>query len=384
MKTDVVIGAAYGDEGKGRTVCDLASPESVVVRYNGGAQAGHTVEYGGDRHVFSHFGSATLKGCETILAREFVCHPRLFNQEWQELSTHEPRVLVDRNCRVSTIFDVLINLMAERARGSDRHGSVGVGFGETIARSEENFGLTAGELATLSDCELRKRLRAIRDQWLPKRCVDLGVDHEDPLIGGRFAETLRSPQTIEHYLDECREFRARIRIGEPVFDADHLIFEGAQGLMLDMEIGCFPHVTRSHCGLKYLRQLSDRYLQVHFITRAYTTRHGAGPLPEELPELPYPKVKDATNIYNESQEGLRFSYLNLDTLDYAIAADFATNGDAQMRLQGVMTCLDQVLEEVRYIRDGSIHCCDRDELIATYGALTGGRVTSRWGARSAY
>ncbi|MFT5130018.1 MAG: adenylosuccinate synthase, partial [Rhodothermales bacterium] len=350
MKTDVVIGAAYGDEGKGRTVCDLATADSVVVRFNGGAQAGHTVYWNGTRHVFSHFGAGTLKGCETVLAREFGCHPRLFNHEWAELAAFQPRVLVDPNCRLTTVFDVLINLMAERARGDGRHGSVGIGFGETIEREEQGWALRAGELINLSDAMLAKRLIDIRENWLPARCVALGFDPQDAYIGGRFADTLKAQSTIDASVSEFREFQSRIRITSYAFDAQHLIFEGAQGLMLDMEIGDFPHVTRSCCGLKYVRQLTDRELSVHYVTRAYSTRHGAGPFAAELPGAPYPGVQDRTNIYNESQEGLRFSYLNLDTLRYTIATDIANYGDTGMQIHGVMTCLDQVPEQAQIIQ----------------------------------
>ena len=378
MKTSVVIGAGYGDEGKGRTVCDLATPDSVVVRFNGGAQAGHTVVHAGRRHVFSHFGAGTFKGSSTVLAREFVCHPRLFLREWEELGT-APLVRVNPLCPVTTVYDVLINLMAERARGAGRHGSVGVGFGETVERHERGMGIRVAEIATLSDAEFAKRLRAIRDEWLPKRCAELGFDPADPDVGGMFAETLRSSQVIEVFIDECRAFLNCVDVADFAFDSEDLIFEGAQGLMLDMEIGCFPHVTRSHCGLRNVRALTDRPLEVHYITRAYTTRHGAGPLPEELGGAPYRGIRDGTNTYNESQEGLRFSYLNLDTLHAAIAADFADHGSPDMRVEGVMTCMDQLPERVHFIRDGQRHACAAKDLVDAFAELEPiGKVRTTW------
>ena len=85
----IVIGLGFGDEGKGQFVNNLIEPDYaddyLVVRYNGGAQAGHTVEYNGMRHVFSHFGSGTLKGAWTYLTDAFICNPNVFIVERQEL-----------------------------------------------------------------------------------------------------------------------------------------------------------------------------------------------------------------------------------------------------------------------------------------------------------
>ena len=101
---DVVIGSSYGDEGKGRVVNDLSSKETLVCRFNGGDQAGHTVVHDGVRHVFSHFGAGTLKGAITYLSEFFVCHPLKFLMERDELKSKGilPRVIVDPRSLVTT------------------------------------------------------------------------------------------------------------------------------------------------------------------------------------------------------------------------------------------------------------------------------------------
>src|ERR1035438_469283 len=138
MTAKVVIGAGLGDEGKGATVNALASSDSIIVRYNGGSQSGHTVIHDGIRHVFSHFGSGTLKGAATHLSRFFVCNPSAFLVEYNILSGHgiRPVVTVSPQCPVTTIYDVVLNRIIETHRGSERHGSVGVGFGETLERCQ--------------------------------------------------------------------------------------------------------------------------------------------------------------------------------------------------------------------------------------------------------
>src|SRR5690348_14536867 len=126
MRATVVIGANFGDEGKGLMtdyLCAAAGDSSrgeisgaMVVRFNGGAQAGHTVFAGGRRHVFHHFGSGAFAGAATFLSRYFVVNPFLWAKERDELGFC-PRVFVDRAAMLTTPYDMLVNQEAERIRG---------------------------------------------------------------------------------------------------------------------------------------------------------------------------------------------------------------------------------------------------------------------------
>ena len=107
----------------------------LVIRFNGGAQAGHTVTSPeGIRHVFSHFGSGTLAGASTYLSKYFIVNPILFNREYDVLIKKGivPRVYVSPECIVTTPFDMMINQVIEKRRDGDRHGSCGYGIFETI------------------------------------------------------------------------------------------------------------------------------------------------------------------------------------------------------------------------------------------------------------
>lgn len=362
----VVIGAAYGDEGKGVTVNALANPESLVVRFNGGAQAGHTVVHRGRRHVFSHFGAGTLKGAETYLSRFFVCHPLAFWPERQALVGLgiDPRVRVSPHCPITTIYDVVLNRMLEDARADRRHGSVGVGFGETLERHQwEPFRFTVGDLERRS---VRDWLMAVRDQWVPRRCAELGLDR------GAIPKCPMSDASLERMAQECERFREHIEIMPDRYlleNPSRVIFEGAQGLGLDQTHGAFPHVTRSHTGLTNVIELvGPRPLEVYYVTRAYTTRHGAGPLPYELTCRPYPNIVDWTNQPSRYQGGLRFSYLNLNDLGVAVSRDrqIAPPGS---RFFSVVTCLDQLPETGHVIRGGVVESHPREriaELVAEH------------------
>ncbi|GAF82360.1 unnamed protein product, partial [marine sediment metagenome] len=134
---DIVIGATFGDEGKGLITHHLASRhgrDSIVVRFNGGAQAGHTVvTKNSKRHVFRHVGSGTFAGAATFLSQFFISNPILFLEELKELKNLKlkPKVYIDPESPITTPYDMMINQMAEEFRGNQRHGSCGVGFAET-------------------------------------------------------------------------------------------------------------------------------------------------------------------------------------------------------------------------------------------------------------
>ena len=360
----VIIGAGYGDEGKGLATDFLAAEHggnTTVVRYNGGAQAGHTVEApGGVRHVFSHFSSASLVGAATYLSRFFVCHPMLFHAERHTLSAIgvEPRVMVDPMSPVSTPYDVMINQSLEKSRGSGRHGSCGIGFGETLERQENSpFSLHVQDL--LGSRGLADKLTRIRDHYTAYRLRELSLP---PL-----SAELRDDSIMQRFIDDALDFAecVELRPIEQVARHSELIFEGAQGLSLDMARGCFPYVTRSNTGLKNVAALAAEAklggLDVCYVTRAYTTRHGAGPLPRELSEAPYAGIEDATNINNSWQGSLRFAWLDLDALAGRVHADLADGAGLVTSTSTLVTCLDQIQGCVRFYEGGVLHCTSPEE-----------------------
>lgn len=346
MKLQAVIGAQFGDEGKGLITDYLATDKSLVVRYNGGAQAGHTVQLpSGRSHEFHHLGSGTFKRATTLLSRFFIVNPILFSQELAELG--DPgglRVAVDPRCPVTTPFDMLLNRVLEDSRGSQRHGSCGLGINETMTRHLEGPAVIAASL-WLPEI-LKKQLWRIEHEWLPYRAAALGIDM--PRI---------KPHIKEDFLECVARFLERTVI---TTDAslissrrEDVIFEGAQGLRLDEKNGLFPHVTRSRTGLTNIETLltdaglRDELLEVYYVTRCYTTRHGNGPLTDELPGHPYGWTGPETNTTNEYQGSFRYAPLNCAKLKRAIDVDL--NVDLTAMPRWALTCLDQMPEDGRQI-----------------------------------
>lgn len=329
MKADVIIGAGYGDEGKGYFTDYIASQKrkSVVIRFNGGAQAGHTViTPDNKKHVFGHFTSnLLLDNASAYLSKYFQINPIVYLKELKQL--HElqiyPEIACHSECYVSTPFDMLINQWLESSRGDLRHGSCGLGIGETIHRSEiEKLPLLIKE--TNNENELKNKLLEIRELFF-KRIKQLNLE----VFMEKFV-FVKEDQFIDKFIFDIQEMKKTLKIGVDNISNDFfvdksIVFEGAQGLMLDQHMGDFPYVTRSNTGLKNVVDFSIenkiKELNVIYATRCYKTRHGAGPLKWEMKDKPYENISDPTNIPNEYQGTMRFAYLDLDVLKETIIKD---------------------------------------------------------------
>lgn len=317
MRARAVIGANFGDEGKGLMVDYLCATQGagVVVRFNGGAQAGHTVVTpDGARHVFQHVGSGAMCGVPTFLSRFFVLNPLMFFKEMDTLKTvltEPPHVFADPQCIVTTFADMVINQRKEDARGVKRHGSVGLGVHETIQRSQlPELRITMADLWNGSG-SLKDKLAEICGKWATFRSGSPIAD-ADAMIGA--------------FLAGCEKFAATIHPAG-IAQCKDPVFEGAQGLLLDQDRKEFwPHVTHSSTGMKNVRALCTtagiNEFDAYYVSRTYLTRHGAGPLPGEDSALAFP---DETNLPHAYQGHLRFAPLDHHQLRKRCAEDFGSN-----------------------------------------------------------
>lgn len=343
-RATAVIGANYGDEGKGHITDWLVSQSdgrTVVARCNGGSQAGHTVVTPEEhRHVFSHFGSGSLAGADTYLAKHFVVNPIMFLEETLKLqrlfeSWPGGAVATDPRCYVTTPYDMIINQEIEDNRGDKRHGSVGVGFGETIERNQyPAFRLIRSDLS--NEARVLSKLKNIRDHWLPMRLEACGIPSiptNDRRLDNRMLKRTAAAFTAFNNSVETA--------GAEFLRGKNVIFEGAQGLGLDMDGPNFPHVTRSNTGLTNIVSLAKYLrldLEVIYVTRPYLTRHGAGPLKGEY--KPNPPIKDETNTEHPYQGPLRFGFLDINELRLRIKQDRKLA--PKIRASIALTCLDHI------------------------------------------
>ena len=303
----MVIGANFGDEGKGLAVDWLCSQSAAwVVRFNGGANAGHTVVTPeGGRHVFRHFGSGTFLGVPTYLSQFFVCNPILFFEELKQLQALglNPVVAAHPECLITTHVDMLINQEREKKRGDNRHGTCGVGLHETVTRSKvDGLKITLGDL--WNGRRLGDRVREIGEKWSSYR------------VGKSFS----SDEAIETYVRCAREFADQV-VPMGMQQVKDPVFEGAQGLLLSQDNKAFaPHLTHSYTGARNARLLCAQVgldPDFYYVSRTYLTRHGAGVLSGEGAGR---RHHDNTNHENHWQGPLRFAPLDND-LRKRVAAD---------------------------------------------------------------
>lgn len=301
-----VIGAGFGDEGKGQTVDFLTNFFGIkrVVRFNGGSQAGHTVETPeGKRFVFSQLGSGSCVGASTHLSRFMYINPVRMLREIEafehEFGCTPPPITVSPMAKIMLPVDTRIGRTLHSMNG---HGSVGHGVFAAVTRSYD------------PDRVLRyKDLK----EWPCEKLVS-------------FLRSVDAAPFVQKLVFELYEF---LRYTTMLEDSEAVkvscMFEGAQGLLLDKDSGFFPHVTPSNTGTKNIAELignTKSLLSVFYTTRTYLTRHGNGGMylnaRADGLEMPSHLPRDETNTENEWQGKMRYAPLSIMQLRNAIQKDW--------------------------------------------------------------
>lgn len=350
----VVVDLGFGDAGKGGIVDYLAAPAGpaaragtsvrAVVRFNGGAQAAHNVVRSDGRwHTFAQFGAATLHGVPTLLSRHMMVEPLALAAEAAALARLGVRnpfglLRIDGDALLTTPWHAAVNRAREVARGAAAHGSCGVGIGETAAYAlahPEN----APRVGDTGDPGRLTRLLVRLAEWAEAEISALRAG--GPAAGEVEAAGSASPHAAAPAIPQVREvaevYRAFARRVRPVDGtsllrrlacAGPVLFEGAQGVLLDENHGFHPHTTWSTTTpARALGLLAEAGVDVADrdqvsrlgVTRPYLTRHGAGPLVTEDPVLAavLPEPHNGTGRW---QGAFRRGHLDLVALRYAVGA----------------------------------------------------------------
>lgn len=333
-----VIGMGFGDEGKGMCVHYLTktkTPNTIVIRHSGGQQAGHTVYKDKDTfHVFANFGSGTFNGVPTYWSKYCTFDPVATWNEYNVLKQKKvkPVLYIDRKCPVTTPLDIIFN---RNCPNNTAHGTVGVGVGATFKREEDHFSLLVEDL--LDPKILKIKLKAIEYYYQDS------LDH----------------QNFEHFMSVCDDVINQFHVVNklPHFYND-FIFEGSQGLLLDQNIGFFPHVTRSNTGTKNIIEMGYTP-EVYLVTRSYQTRHGNGPMTcEEYPVESNPYETNKQHLY---QGEFRTAMLDMDLLRYAVSKDEGIQNAPRRNL--FVTCMDMLKSNCFAFLNVINEFKDRDEMV---------------------
>lgn len=298
----ILVGLGFGDEGKGSMVDYLCSRGAdLVIRYNGGSQAAHNVVTpDGQHHMFQQIGSGAFCGAKTLLSRYMMVDLFALGEEVQALSQKLGRHATDKHfidCRapVITPFHVALNQLREWSRGAGRHGSCGKGIGELgydlannpdeVLRARD----THPDLRWANCVTILTRIQELKREELKKLPLDYG-SLPIPLID--MAAILNDPDQPRRIADAYKEVARELNILNVEYvcalmcAAKGMVFEGAQGVLLDEDYGFHPYTTWSKTtqanALALLHEIDhDDSVEVTGIVRSYGTRHGAGPFPTE-------------------------------------------------------------------------------------------------------
>lgn len=321
-----VIGANYGDEGKGKMTDYFAyksEKKCIVVCSNGGAQRGHTVlTIDKGQHIFHHFGSGTFAEADTYLPSQYIVNPMIFMKEYREIYPVNSQVYVNENALCSTPYDMIVNQIIEESRGINKHGSCGVGIWETILRNEA----TIGDMLRMTYDQMKRYLQGVRDSYYLLRLKSKHID-----IPSNWESVFFNDNLIENYI---YDFQYMVRY--MTFTTDDIlkrystvIFENGQGLLLDQNIKNSQYSTPSNTGSKNIKKMvqdvfGDEYeMEVCYVTRSYLTRHGVGEFPSEIlmPRFKLDTLSE-TNTWNKNQGSFRYGILNVDELIDRITEDY--------------------------------------------------------------
>lgn len=339
MKTYIVIGIGYGDEGKGITVDNLAkvSKNPIVIRFSGGQQCGHTVFHTEDKmHIHNSYGSGALRGVPSYISGHCTMYLNRIVIETKTLNKivgpAKSKLMINGFAKVTTPYDVVFNRIRER---KTQHGSTGWGMGSTMHR-HLHTGYKINVVDFNNPAIFIQKLRNIQEYY--KARVGLYNVTEKEFQKECLNEVQMFMESLNHWWDYFQ-----IEDDYSILtEFDTVIFEGSQGIMLDMEHGIYPNVTYSHTTSKNAIEICNEVglndPEMYYVTRSYYTRHGNGWVANE-DKIELVNNECEVNIKDPWQGEFKVREIDPGLLNYALKVDALYAGFTSKNL--VITCLDQ-------------------------------------------
>jgi len=350
MKVDVLLGLQWGDEGKGKIVDVLTPKYDIIARFQGGPNAGHTLEFEGIKHVLNTIPSGIFReDVLNVVGNGVVIDPVLFQKELEKLVPfnvdYKKRLLLSKKAHLILPTHRLLDAASESAKGKDKIGSTLKGIGPTYMDKTGRNGLRVGDIFSPNFEAKYKELVAKHVGILAHYEgfeYDL-TELEGPWMEG--IETLRGLQAIdsEHYINDALKNGKRI------------LAEGAQGTMLDIDFGTYPFVTSSNTvtagTCTGLGVAPTKIGNVIGIFKAYCTRVGSGPFPTELDDEVGELIrKQGSEFGATTGRPRRCGWIDLPALRYAIMINGVT--ELSMMKSDVLDCFKTIQVCTHYLVDG--------------------------------
>lgn len=349
MKVDVLLGLQWGDEGKGKVVDVLTPRYDIIARFQGGPNAGHTLEFEGKKYVLRSIPSGIFQDGKTnLIGNGVVLDPVLFREEAESLekSGIPLRSILKISKKVHLIMPThrLLDAANEKAKGSSKIGTTGKGIGPTYTDKISRNGLRLGD-TLLSD--FRERYAKARDRHIDMLAA-LGEKPDTAELESKWMDAIEYIKTFDIVDSE-------FFINRALADGKSVLCEGAQGTLLDVDFGSYPFVTSSNTitagACAGLGVAPNRIGDVYGIFKAYCTRVGSGPFPTELFDETGRLIRDLGHEYGAvTGRERRCGWIDLVALKYAIMI----NGVTQliMMKSDVLDDFDEIKACVAYEING--------------------------------
>ena len=333
MKVDVLLGLQWGDEGKGKVVDVLTPRYDIVSRFQGGPNAGHTLEFDGEKYVLRSIPSGIFQGGKiNIIGNGVVLDPLLFMKEAKELaqSGHDltERLFISKKAHLILPTHRLLDKANEAAKGKAKIGTTGKGIGPTYTDKISRNGLRVGDILD----NFAAKYEAAKQRHL-EQIASLNLL---AVVKGSEAVATDGLEELEQDWMEGIEYLKQFKF----IDSEHLVnnylkagksvlCEGAQGSLLDVDFGSYPFVTSSNTvcagACTGLGIAPNKIGEVFGIFKAYCTRVGAGPFPTELFDETGKKIRDIGHEYGAvTGRERRCGWIDLVALKYTIMLNGVT------------------------------------------------------------
>ena len=332
-KVDVLLGLQWGDEGKGKVVDVLTPRYDIVTRFQGGPNAGHTLEFDGQKYVLRSIPSGIFQGGKlNIIGNGVVLDPLLFMKEAMELaqSGHDltQRLQISKKAHLILPTHRLLDKANEAAKGKAKIGTTGKGIGPTYTDKVSRNGVRVGDI--LDNFEQKYAAAKQRHIEMIESLNDLAVKKGGEAVSFEGLEELEKEwmQGIE-YLKRFRFIDSEHVINNLLKEGKSLLCEGAQGSLLDVDFGSYPFVTSSNTvcagACTGLGIAPNKIGEVFGIFKAYCTRVGSGPFPTELFDETGKKIRDLGHEYGAvTGRERRCGWIDLVALRYTIMLNGVT------------------------------------------------------------
>ena len=352
MKTDVLLGLQWGDEGKGKIVDVLTPDYSIIARFQGGPNAGHTLEFEGNKHVLHTIPSGIFrKSAINVIGNGVVIDPIVFVKELERLEPYgidlKNQLLISKKAHLILPTHRMIDAASELSKGWNKIGSTLKGIGPTYMDKTGRNGLRVGDL--LSE-RFNDKYRDLKDkhlsmlQYYPPLEMDLAAMEAEWF---RAVDTIKKLTCIdsEHYLNKA------------LADGKSILAEGAQGTMLDIDFGTYPFVTSSNTvssgTCTGLGVPPSSIGKVIGIFKAYCTRVGSGPFPTELTDEVGEAIRQEGREFGSTTgRARRCGWLDLVQLKYAVMINGVT--ELYMMKADVLSIFDELFICEAYTIQGEL------------------------------